>query len=265
MSSQSDVVLVETDSRGVATVTLNRPERGNAYNTEVISGLSDAFADLHKDDGIRAVILRGNGKHFQAGADLEWVKEIGQLDFEENQRVSARTANAIRGLIEFPKPTIALIHGGCFGGGTGIAAAADIVVASEDAIFSITEARWGVMPGIIIPHLNAAMGVRNVRRYALTCERFNAAAAATMGLVHEPCATGALDKTVEPIVENLLNAAPNALTMTKRRTLEEANLILSDEHFDALVAEHAQARTTAEAAEGLASFLEKRSPQWYPG
>ena len=177
--------------------------------------------------------------------------------------MSRNTASAIKGLTEFPKPTIALIHGGCFGGGTGMAAAADIVIASEDAIFSITEAKWGVMAGIIIPHLNASIGVRNVRRYALTCERFGAEEAKNIGLVHQVCKTGDLDITVKPIIENLLLSAPKALEITKKRALIESGLILSDEKFNELVIEHSQKRMSEEATEGLTSFLEKRTAYWY--
>lgn len=258
-------VLCAVDGRGVATVTLNRPERNNAYNGEVIGGLLEAFGRLGSDDGVRVVLIRGNGRHFQAGADLAWLKEIGTLSPAENVAVSRRTASAIRGLTEFARPTVALVHGGCFGGGTGIVAAADVVIASADAVFSITEARWGVMAGIIVPQLNAAIGVRNVRRYALTCERFGAAEARAMGLVHEVCPEGALDEAAAPIVDALLMSAPEAAAQSKRRALLEAGLVLGDEHFDALVAEHAAKRQTAEAVEGLASFLEKRPPAWYPG
>lgn len=259
-----NIVETNIDERGVAEVILNRPQRNNAYNGEMISELIKSFTALYENKDVRVVILKGNGKHFQGGADLEWLKEIGKLDEKENIEVSRRTASAIRGLIEFPKPTIALIHGGCFGGGTGIAAAADIVIASEDAIFSIAEAKWGVMAGIIIPHLNATIGVRNVRRYALTCERFDANQAKDMGLVHEICKTGELEKSVKPIIENLLSCAPIALEMTKRRSLIESDLVLSEEKFNELVIEHSQKRMTEEATEGLNSFLEKRAASWYP-
>ena len=259
-----NIVETNIDERGVAEVILNRPQRNNAYNGEMISKLIKSFTALYENKDVRVVILKGNGKHFQGGADLEWLKEIGKLDEKENIEVSRRTASAIRGLIEFPKPTIALIHGGCFGGGTGIAAAADIVIASEDAIFSIAEAKWGVMAGIIIPHLNATIGVRNVRRYALTCERFDANQAKDMGLVHEICKTGELEKAVKPIIENLLSCAPIALEMTKRRSLIESDLVLSEEKFNELVIEHSQKRMTEEATEGLNSFLEKRAASWYP-
>ena len=257
------VVLTSINSRGIAEVILNRPERNNAYNGTMIDELIESFTSLHNNDDVRVVLIRGNGKHFQGGADLEWLKEIGKLNKEENVEVSRKTASAIKGLTEFPKPTIAMIHGGCFGGGTGIAAAADIVVASEDAIFSIAEARWGVMAGIIIPHLNASIGVRNVRRYALTCERFNAHEAKNIGLVHQICKTGELNDAVKSIIESLLMCAPIALEMTKKRALIESGLILSDDKFEELILEHSQKRMTSEATEGLNSFLEKRVASWY--
>ena len=257
------IVLTSIDSRGIAEVVLNRPERNNAYNGAMIAELINSFTSLYNNNDVKVVLIKGNGKHFQGGADLEWLKEIGKLNKEENIEVSRRTASAIKGLTEFPKPTIAMIHGGCFGGGTGIAAAADIVVASEDAIFSIAEARWGVMAGIIIPHLNASIGVRNVRRYALTCERFDANEAKNIGLVHQTCKTGELNNTVKPIIESSLMCAPVALEMTKKRALIESGLILSDDKFEELVLEHSQKRMTSEATEGLNSFLEKRFASWY--
>ena len=259
------VVLLDVDRRGVATVALNRPERNNAYNGEVIAALAEAVGECARDDGVRVVVLRGAGRHFQAGADLEWLREVGRLSPEENVAVSRRTAGAIRGLTELAKPTVALVHGGCFGGGTGIVAACDVVIASEDAIFSITEARWGVMAGIIVPHLDAAMGPRNARRYALTCERFGAAEARDMGLVHEVCPVGGLDDAAAPTIDALLKAAPEALAQTKRAILEDSGLLLDDARFEALAAEHAAKRQSEEAMEGLASFAERRDPAWYPG
>ena len=257
------VVLTSIDSRGIAEVVFNSHERNNAYDGTMIDELIESFTSLHNNDDVRVVLIRGNGKHFQGGADLEWLKEIGKLNKEENIEVSRKTASAIKGLTEFPKPTIAMIHGGCFGGGTGIAAAADIVVASDDAIFSIAEARWGVMAGIIIPHLNASIGVRNVRRYALTCERFNAHEAKNIGLVHQICKTGELNDAVKSIIESLLMCAPIALEMTKKRALIESGLILPDDKFEELILEHSQKRMTSEATEGLNSFLEKRVASWY--
>ena len=258
------VVLLEVDKRGVATITLNRPEVNNAYNGEFVKAMIEAVVSCSNDDTVRVIVIRGNGKHFQAGADLKWLKEIGKLSPQENIDVSRLTASAIRGLTEVMKPTIALVHGGCFGGGTGIAASCDIVVASEDALFSITETRWGVIASIIVPQLNAAIGPRNTRRYALTCERFNAQIAFDIGLVHQVCPTGTLDETAAPIIENLLLAAPIATSETKKATLNDAGLLLTDEYFEELVSSHAAKRQTDEAMEGLVSFSDKRNPSWYP-
>ena len=259
------VVLDATDARGVATVTFNRPQVNNAYNSDVILGLIDIFGRLAQDDAVRLVVLRGNGRHFQAGADLKWLRAVATMTPEENLQISRNTTDAARGLNEFPKPTIALVHGGCFGGGTGIVAACDIVIASEDAIFAITEARWGVMAGPIFPQLNAAMGEHNVRRYALTCERFGAARAREMGLVDEVCATGALDETAAPLIEAILGGGPNALRETKRLIKDVAKLAVDHERAETLALAHALKRQTDEAEEGLRSFVEKRSPNWYPG
>ena len=195
-----DIVLYEIDKRGLAEVKLNRPEKNNAYNSDMINELIDVFKKLDADQSVRVVTIGGNGKHFQAGADLEWLKSIGKLSSEKNYEISKNTAEAIRGLTLFPKPTISLIHGGCFGGGTGIAAASDIVLASKNSIFSISEARWGVMAGIIIPHLNKSINVRNVRRYALTCERFDAYEAKRIGLVHEVCEENEIEEKKNIIV-----------------------------------------------------------------
>jgi methylglutaconyl-CoA hydratase len=258
------VVLSSTDRRGVATVTLNRPQVNNAYNGDVIRGLSDAVSRLGDDDSVRLLILRGNGKHFQAGADLKWLKQTANLDTENNIAVSRATANAVRGLNELAKPTIALVHGGCFGGGTGIVAACDVVIASSDAIFSISEARWGVIAGIIFPQLLAAIGLRNLRRYALSCERFNAWKAKELGLVHEVCDPGQLDVAAAPIIEGLLLSGPEALAQSKRAALELAGQIIDDDVFGQLIRQHSAKRQSAEATEGLLSFIEKRKPQWYP-
>jgi methylglutaconyl-CoA hydratase len=259
------VVLLDVDHRGVATVTINRPKVNNAYNSEMIQAMIDGITHCAKDDAVRIIVIRGNGKHFQAGADLKWLKEIGKLSPEENHKTSLSTASAIRGLTEIMKPTVALIHGGCFGGGTGIAAACDIVIASEDALFSITEARWGVVASVIVPQLNAAIGARNTRRYALTCERFDAAKAQELGLVHQVCPTGGLDEAATPVIKGLLMSAPIASAQTKHATLKDAGLLVSDAYFDELVEIHAAKRQTDEAMEGLASFAEKRDPSWYPG
>ena len=258
------IVLMDIDDTGVATVTLNRADVNNAYNADMIMALLGVFEELGNDERVRVVVIRGAGKHFQAGADLKWIDAVRQSSPEENLAVSRRTASAVRGLNEFPRPTIALVQGGCFGGGIGLIAACDVVIAETSAIFSISEARWGLMASIIVPQLNAAMGVRQVRRYALSCERFNAERAKEMGLVHEVCAPGALDEVARGVIESFLLSEPNAMAQTKHFALDHARLHMSDEYFDKLVSAHAASRQSDLAAEGLASFVEKRKPSWYP-
>ena len=261
----NDTVLWEIDRRGVATVTLNRPKVNNAYNGDLIQGLHDAMDALGREARLRIVVLKGNGKHFQAGADLAWINGVATQSPKENEAVSRLTAEAVRRLDTCPVPTLALIQGGCFGGGTGIAAACDVVVASEDAIFSISETRWGLMAGIILPQLCRAMGVRQVRRYALTGERFDARQAERIGFVHEVCAVGGLEAAGSKIVDAVLMNAPGATTATKMRTIASARAFIDDGEMRDLIDEHSRARQQAEAKEGLLSFKEKRKPAWYPG
>jgi methylglutaconyl-CoA hydratase len=257
-------VLLETDSDGIASVTLNRPDVNNAYNGAMIEGLLDAFSACARDAAVRVVVLRGRGRHFQAGADLRWLDEVRRQDDAANIETSRRTAAAVRDLNEFPKPVVALVQGACFGGGVGIVAACDVAIASEEATFAITEARWGLAAGIIVPQLTGAIGPRHLRRYALTGERFGAAAARAAGLVHEVCPTGGLEAAAAPIHDALLRSAPDSLVQTKRTALSEAGLVLDAGRFERLVHEHAAKRLSEEAAEGLASFAEKRDPAWYP-
>lgn len=261
----NDTVLWSVDRRGVATVTLNRPEVNNAYNDQLLAGLHAAMDALRDEDGLRMVVIRGNGRHFQAGADLAWISGVAKQGPAENEAASRLTAEAMQRLDTCPVPTLALIQGGCFGGGTGLAASCDVVIASEDAIFSIAETRWGLMAGIILPQLCHAMGVRQVRRYALTGERFGAQEARRLGLVHEVCPNGGLEEAGGRIVEAVLMNAPGATSATKMRTLAAARAFIDDAEMRELIAEHARTRQQDEAAEGLDSFREKRRPGWYPG
>jgi methylglutaconyl-CoA hydratase len=257
-------VLWDVDERGVATVTLDRPEVNNAYNGEMIQGLLAAMDTLGLRAGLRVVVLKGNGRHFQAGADLTWIRAVARESPEENIRVSRATALAVHRLNTLPVPTVALVQGGCFGGGTGVVAACDVVIAADNAIFSISETRWGLMAGIIIPQLNDAMGVRHVRRYALTGERFDAHEARRIGLVHEVVPLDELAFTGARIVDQLLRNAPGANAETKAVTLEHAWGNMSAQGFERLVGQHARKRQSEEAAEGLASFVDKRAAHWYP-
>ncbi|HZQ73186.1 MAG TPA: enoyl-CoA hydratase-related protein [Burkholderiales bacterium] len=259
----NEPVLHAIDARGVVTVTLNRPEVNNAYDAALVQGLLDALSSLPAT--VRAVLLRGAGKHFQAGADLKWIRSVAAQPEKENEEASRATAEAVRRLNALAVPTVALVQGACFGGGTGILAACDVVIAAQDAVFSIAETRWGLMAGIILPQLADAIGARQVRRYALTGERFGAEEARRIGLVHEVVAAAQLDAAGERIVSQLLQNAPEANAQTKALALEFAWGSIDEATFARLVRQHAAKRRSAEAAEGLASFAEKRAARWPAG
>ena len=264
-SNTTGPVLWSVDGRGVATVTLNRPEVNNAYNGELIQGLLDALDGLGRADGLRAVVVKGNGKHFQAGADLKWIDAVRTDSMAENVRVSRATAEAVQRLNHAPVPTIALVQGGCFGGGTGLVAACDVVIAADNAVFSIAEVRWGLTAAIIVPQLNDAIGVRQMRRYALTGERFDAEEARRIGLVHQVVALAELGAAGERMVGHVLENGPDAIAQTKAHTLKHAFGDLDDAAFADLIERHAAKRRSPEAAEGLASFAEKRPARWSSG
>ena len=264
LSNAVGPVLWSVDGRGVATVTLNRPEVNNAYNGELIQGLLAALDALGGAPGLRAVVIKGNGKHFQAGADLKWINAVRPKSAEENEAVSQATFEAVQRLNRLPIPTVALVQGGCFGGGTGIISACDVVIAADNALFSITEVRWGLTAAIIIPQLCDAIGVRQVRRYALTGERFGADEARRIGLVHEVVPLAELENAGAKVVEQLLANGPEALAETKRLAMESSfgGMAVDDAAYARLVRMHAAKRQTAEASEGLASFAEKRAANW---
>jgi methylglutaconyl-CoA hydratase len=264
-SMAKPIVLTSIAANGVGTITLNRPKRNNAYNGEMILDLIAAVEAFAADDAVRLLVIRGNGQHFQAGADLAWVQGNRDKTWDENLDISRNTTKAIQGLTTLLKPTVALVHGGCFGGGTGIASACDIVIAAHDAIFSITEARWGLMAAPIYPQLISRMGPGRTRRYSLTCERFSGDRALQIGLVDEVCTAGELDATAAPIIDALLHCPPGAVASSKASILKYSNLYFSAVEQDDMALPHATIRMQDEAEEGLQSFLQKREPSWYTG
>ena len=254
---KSGPVLCSLDERGVARVTLNRPQVYNAYNGEMLSALLEIY-DALAAKAPRVVVIAGSGRNFIAGADINWLDAVRRSSPEENLRNSRMTADAVQRLNLIPVPTVALVQGACYGGGTGIISACDVVVAADNAHFSIAEVRIGVAGTIIIPQLNDAIGLRQVRRYALTGERFDAHEARRIGLVHEVVPLAELEAAGERIVNELLTNGPDAVAATKIWALKSAWSHLDDPTFNALVEAHATKRQTAEAAEGFAAFVEKR-------
>jgi methylglutaconyl-CoA hydratase len=264
MSEMSSPVLCNVDERGVAYVTLNRPEIHNAYDGVLIAELLETY-DALAGQNLRAVVIAGTGRNFQAGADIKWLDAVRRSSPQENLDASRMTADSVQRLNLLPVPTIALVQGACFGGGTGIVAACDIVIAAHNATFSIAEVRIGVAGTIIIPQLVDAIGLRQVRRYALTGERFDAEEALRIGLVHEVVAPSELEAAGEGIIGKLLANGPEAVTATKLCAMRSAWSHLDSDAFDALIEAHAAKRQSAEAGEGFAAFFEKRPPSWVPG
>jgi methylglutaconyl-CoA hydratase len=262
-ATPTNAVICRVDERGVAYITLNRPQVYNAYNGDLIAALLTAFDKLASEP-LRLAVIAGAGRNFQAGADVKWLDAVRRASPQDNLRASRMTAEAIQRLNTLPIPTVALVQGACFGGGTGIIAACDIVIAADNAIFSIAEVRIGVAGTIIIPQLNDAIGVRQVRRYALTGERFGAQDARRIGLVHEVVPLAELEAAGAKVVEQLLANAPEALAETKVLAMESSfgGMSVDDKAYARLVRMHAAKRQTPEAAEGLASFVEKRAGNW---
>jgi methylglutaconyl-CoA hydratase len=256
-------VLLSIDARGVATATLNRPRVGNAYNEAMLHALIDGLAGLAGNAAVRALVVRGAGKHFQAGADINWLNEATDYPPERNYAASVATTRAMRALNEFPKPTIAVIHGGCFGGGVGIACCVDVALCTPDAIFGISEVRVGVAPTPISTYMIGAIGLRQTRRYALTGERFGATEACRIGLVHEVIAADRMEARLAEILDACFLSAPGAIAVTKESFLGANGLKLSDREVALLAHEGWMQRHSAEGHEGTTAFREKRLPGWY--
>jgi methylglutaconyl-CoA hydratase len=256
-------VLLTTDDRGVATVTLNRPEVGNAYNGAMLDGLIEGLSKLAVDPAVRCLVIRGAGKHFQAGADIRWLGEVAQYPPPENYAASVATTRAMQLLNEFPKPTVALVHGACFGGGVGVVCCVDVAFAAPDAQFGITEIRVGVAPTPISTHLVNAIGLRHTRRYALTGERFDAREAERIGLIHEVVAVEAMEAKLAGVLDAIFLGSPTAIEATKRSFLGANDLLLSERQIAMLAHEGWTQRASREGLEGTAAFREKRKPSWY--
>ncbi len=256
-------VLLSIDARGVATAMLNRPRVGNAYNEAMLHALIDGLTGLADDPKVRALVIRGAGKHFQAGADINWLHEATDYPPERNYAASVATTRAMQLLNEFPKPTIALIQGGCFGGGVGIACCVDVAFCTPDAIFGISEVRVGVAPTPISTYMVGAIGLRQTRRYALTGERFGAAEACRIGLVHDVVAADAMEAKLAAVLDAVFLSGPGAVAVTKESFLGANGLKLSQRELSLLAHEGWMQRHSAEGHEGTAAFREKRRPSWY--
>jgi len=259
-----DALLQSCDSRGVLTLTLNRPEIHNAFGDTLIAGLATVLQSANDDPDIRVIVITGAGKSFSAGADLNWMRGMLAASAEENERDALQLAAMLRCLNYNSKPTIARVNGSAFGGGVGLIACCDIVVAADAAQFGLTEVHLGLVPAIISPYVFRRIGERNARRYFLNAERFDAGRALAIGLLQEVVPMSALDQQVDRQVEMLLRAGPVAAAQCKGLLFRVAGLDVTrqlqlDQENARLIA---RLRVSAEGKEGLAAFLEKRPPAW---
>jgi methylglutaconyl-CoA hydratase len=248
-----ETLLNSISDRGIATLAFNRPDRANSYDAPMLDALADGFERFGSNNAVRVIVLRGNGKHFSAGAAIG---EGGQ---------PRRAIGEVCGLIDaVPKPTVAVVQGACIGGALALASCCDVIVASRAASFSIPEVRLGLAPGPLIGFFARAMGHRALRRYLLSGERFSAEEAHRIGLVQELCDAQAIESAADELIDRLLFGAPGAVAAAKHVLQKQAPaVLLSDELRDLQAAFDAMA-VSDEAAEGRAAFKEKRKPTWYP-
>ena len=248
--------------QAVATVWLNRPDVRNAFNETSIAELTQAFRGLDADSSVRAVVLAARGVAFCAGADLNWMKKMAGYSREENLEDAAGLAAMLRAINDCGKPVVARVQGDCYAGGMGLATACDIVVAAETANFCLSEVKLGLIPATISPYVIRAMGAQAARRYFITAERFSAAAAQRMGLVHECVPADGLDDAVGALLKALLAASPDAVSAAKRLVNDVAGQPLTDALVQDTVVRIADIRASEQGREGVRSFLEKRKPSW---
>jgi len=249
---------------GVALVTLARPEVHNAFDDRSIAELTQALAALDADDAVRAVVLLGEGKSFCSGADLNWMRRMASYTRDENLADASALARMLKTLHSLSKPTIARVHGAAYAGGVGLVACCDIAFASQDATFALSEAKIGLIPATISPYVIAAIGARHARRYFLSAERFTAAEAFRIGLVHEIYPIDELDARINDFLGALLLCGPRAQVEAKLLIRAVAARPIDDGVIADTAVRIARVRGSPEGKEGVAAFLEKRAAAWVP-
>jgi methylglutaconyl-CoA hydratase len=260
MSEQ--LVSVAVDVRGVATLTLNRPQVHNAFDDRLIAALTHELRELEHNAQVRVVVLAAEGKSFSAGADLNWMQRMAKYSEADNIRDAVALANLMRVLDTMSKPTVARVQGAAFGGGVGLVACCDIACASSAAVFCLSEVRLGLIPAVISPYVIAAMGQRNARRYFLTAERFDAQEALRIGLVHTVVEPAQLDATLTQMIDELLKGGPHAIAEAKDLIASVSSRPVDQALAEDTAARIARIRVSSEGQEGTNAFLEKRAPAW---
>ena len=260
--SDFQTIQLDFDPRGFATLWLDRADKNNAFNATMIRELINALDRVKDHPELRFLILRGRGKHFSAGADLAWMREAAELDYDANLTDAHELGELMYNLYHLPLPTLAVVQGAAFGGAVGLAACCDIAIGAEDALFSLSEVRIGLAPAVISPFVVKAIGERAARRYALSAERFSGPRARELGLLAECYPAAELDAALERWIAELQLNSPQAMKATKDLLGEVGSAELSPalrRHTESAIA---RLRVSQEGQEGLRAFLEKRSPAW---
>lgn len=263
--SEFTTIELKRPSPHVATVFLNRPDVRNAFNETAIAELRRAFDTLARDDGLRAVVLGGHGKAFCAGADLSWMRAMADYSWEQNRADAQALADMLWAIYSCPVPVIGRVHGDCYAGGVGLAAACDVLVASDAAGFCLSEARLGLLPATIAPYVVRALGEQASRRFFVTAERFGALQAQALGFVHALCALDELDAKVDEIVAAIVANGPVAVRACKQLVHDVAHRPIDAALRDDTARRIADIRASDEGKEGVQSFLHKRKPSWLGG
>lgn len=260
-----DKVITEIDSLGVARITLNNPDKHNAFDDQIIGQLTEAFVAIASNSDVRVMVLGSEGKSFSAGADLEWMKRMASYSYHENLRDASALALMLKTLNQMPQPTIARVQGAAFGGAVGLVSCCDMAIAATNASFSLSEVKIGLVPATISPYVIAAIGERWARRYFLTAERFDAQRAMQIGLVNEAVNAEQLDQQINSLIEALLVNGPEAVMAAKQLVFDVSGKPIDQNLIDHSCEVIAAIRVSEQGQEGLNAFLEKRKPHWTKG
>ena len=254
-------LITKIDSRGVASVTLNRPEIHNAFDDQLISDLIKEFLALEKNSKVKIAALMGKGESFCAGADLNWMKKMVNFSKAENYKDAKKLAKLFSVLHNYKKPLLGKVHGNVLGGGVGLVAVCDFIIASNQTRFGLTEVKLGLVPAVISPYVLSKIGKSNAHAFFLSGIRFGADKAKEMGLIHQTCEADDLNKEFERIVEGFLKAGPRAAVSAKE-LLKKISPPINEKTIDLTCKFISSIRVTSEAQEGMSALLEKRLPNW---
>jgi methylglutaconyl-CoA hydratase len=257
-----NTVILELDDRGVATITLNSPEKHNAFDEKIIAKLTSVFEQIDNNDDVKIMVLCSEGKNFSAGADLDWMKRMASYDYDENIRDANALAKMLHTLNFLSIPTIARVQGAAMGGGAGLVCCCDIAIASNKASFAFSEAKLGLIPATIGPYVLQSIGSQAARRYFLTAERFSAERAMSLGMVSKVVDESEMDEKIEELINTIRINSSEAVKAAKQLIIDIDGKPVTKELMQLTSERIADIRASEEGIEGLAAFLEKRNPSW---